>query len=107
MEDVYKFLRLLKKHRLTLIIIPALTVIITFFLVRNLPDSYVSQSQIATGIVDNTQQAVLTGGNSSKGWAEVNQEFSNLIEMMKLKKILDQVSYKLIIHDLSSENPFR
>jgi len=107
MEDVYKFLRLLKKHRLTLIIVPALTVIITFFLVRNLPDSYVSQSQIATGIVDNTQQAVLTGDNSSKGWAEVNQEFSNLIEMMKLKKILDQVSYKLIIHDLSSRKPFR
>lgn len=107
MEEVYKFLRLLKKHRLTLIIIPAITVIITYFLVRNLPDSYVSQSQIATGIVDNTQQAVLTGDNSSKGWAEVNQEFSNLIEMMKLKKILDQVSYKLIIHDLSTKTPFR
>ncbi|WP_407430978.1 GumC family protein [Arcticibacter sp.] len=107
MEEVYKFLRLLKKHRLTLVIVPALTVIITFFLVRNLPDSYVSQSQIATGIVDNTQQAVLTGNSSSKGWAEVNQEFGNLIEMMKLKKILDQVSYKLIIHDLNSTKPFR
>lgn len=107
MENVYKFLRLLKKHRFTLIIIPALTVILTYFLVRNLPDSYVSQSQIATGIVDNTQQAILTGENSSKGWAEVNQEFSNLIEMMRLKKILDQVSYKLIIHDLSSKTPFR
>lgn len=107
MEDVYKFLRLLKKHRLTLIIIPVLTVIITFFLVRNLPDSYVSQSQIATGIVDNTQQALVTGDESSRGWAEVNQEFSNLIEMMKMKKILDQVSYKLIIHDLSSKAPFR
>lgn len=107
MEDVYKFLRLLKKNRLTLIIIPALTVIITFFLVRNLPNSYVSQSQIATGIVDQTQQASVTGDNGVKGWAEVNQEFSNLIEMMKLKKILDQVSYKLIIHDLSSRHPFR
>lgn len=107
MEDVYKFLRLLKKQRLTLIIIPALTVIITFFLVRNLPNSYLSQSQIATGIVDQTQQAILTGENTSKGWAEVNQEFSNLIEMMRLKKILDQVSYRLIIHDLSSNKPFR
>lgn len=107
MEDIYKFLRLLKKNRLILIIIPALTVIITFFLVRNLPNSYVSQSQIATGIVDQTQQAAVTGENASRGWAEVNQEFSNLIEMMRLKKILDQVAYKLIIHDLTSKSPFR
>lgn len=107
MEEIYKFLRLLKNNRLTLIIIPALTVVITFFLVRNLPNSYLSQSQISTGIVDQTQQALLTGEAGTKGWAEVNQEFSNLMEMMRLKKILDQVSYKLIIHDLSSKNPFR
>lgn len=107
MEDLYKFIRLLKKNRLTLIIIPALTLVITYFLVRNLPNSYVSQSQIATGIVDQTQQAAITGENGQKGWAEVNQEFSNLIEMMRLKKILDQVSYKLIIHDLKSTTPFR
>ncbi|MGV3706032.1 MAG: GumC family protein [Arcticibacter sp.] len=106
MEDLYKFIRLLKKNRLTLIIIPALTLVITYFLVRNLPNSYVSQSQIATGIVDQTQTAI-TGENGQKGWAEVNQEFGNLIEMMRLKKILDQVSYKLIIHDLNSKTPFR
>lgn len=107
MEEVYKFFSLLKKHRFTIVVIPLLTIVVTFFLVKNLPDSFISQTQIATGIVDNTNEAVIKGESSAKSWAEVNQKFSNLIEMMKLKKITDQVSYKLIIHDLSGNKPFR
>lgn len=106
MEEVYRFLRLLKRHKLTLIIVPVVSLIITFFLVKNLPNSYISQAQISTGIVDETQQNLLAGGESTKS-NEVNQEFANLIEMIKMKKMLDQVSYKLIIHDLSSTKPFR
>ncbi len=56
MDQIFKFLHLLKKYRLTLIIVPIVTIVITFFLVRNLPNSYVSQAQISTGIVDETQQ---------------------------------------------------
>ncbi|RZK28795.1 MAG: hypothetical protein EOO61_21555, partial [Hymenobacter sp.] len=39
--------------------------------------------------------------------SKITQQFSNLIEMMKSKKMLDQVSYLLMIHDLTSERPFR
>lgn len=106
MEEVNLFLRLLKKHKYTLIIIPIVAIIITFFLVRNLPDSYVSQAQISTGIVDETQQISLYG-EAQSGNSEISQEFSNLVEMMRLKKLLDQVSYQLIIHDLTSGKPFR
>lgn len=105
MEELNKFLNLLKKNRLLLITVPLLSVIITYFLVRNLPDSYVSQAQIATGIVDETKQ---TGLNQEMLQAQqVVQEFSNLVALMKMKKILDQVSYQLMIHDLESANPFR
>ena len=106
MEEINRFLRLLKKHRFILIIVPAITVIITYFLVRNLPDSYVSQTQIATGIVDETQSS-LTGEAGAKSWSEVSQAFANLMEVMRLKKILDQVSYKLIIHEISADKSFR
>jgi len=75
-------------------------------LVKNLANSYISQAQISTGIVDETQQNLLSGAESTKS-NEVNQEFANLVEMMKMKKMLDQVSYKLIIHDLTSKKPFR
>ncbi|MET3114115.1 succinoglycan biosynthesis transport protein ExoP [Pedobacter sp. CG_S7] len=105
MDQVFKFLHLLKKYRLILIIVPIITVIITFFLVRNLPSSYISQAQVATGIVDETQQqsVILQSADRDK----VNQKFSNLMEIMRMNKVLDQVSYQLIIHDLTAKVPFK
>ena len=105
MGEVKKFLQLLFRYRYLLLIVPVITVIIAFFLVRNLPDVYMSQAQIATGIVDETQQLMATENNQQE--SSINREFSNLIEMMRMKKIIDQVSYQLILHDLSAEKPFR
>ncbi|MBE9602482.1 lipopolysaccharide biosynthesis protein [Pedobacter sp. MC2016-24] len=105
MEEIIKFLSLLKKYRIILIIIPVITLIITYFLVRNLPDSYMSQAQISTGIVDDTKQNLLA--QSSPQAQQVAQEFSNLMSMIRMKRILDQISYQLVIHDLTSSKPFR
>jgi succinoglycan biosynthesis transport protein ExoP len=105
MEEIIKFLSLLKKYRIVLVVIPVITLIITYFLVRNLPDSYMSQAQISTGIVDDTKQNLLT--QSSPQAQQVVQEFSNLMSMIRMKRILDQISYQLIIHDLTSSKPFR
>ncbi|RVU02704.1 lipopolysaccharide biosynthesis protein [Mucilaginibacter limnophilus] len=98
------FIRLLLRHKYILIAVPVLAVIITYFLVRNQPDVYSSQGQIATGIVDQTQQ-VLNSQDVQE--SKISQEFSNLIQMMRSKRILDQVSYRLMIHDLTSERPFK
>ena len=109
MDEVKKFLNILRRHTLTLIVVPVVSIIITFFLVRNLPDAYVSQAQIATGIVDGTkryeQQSISNQG--ALQMSQVNQEFSNLISTMQLKKVLDQVSYSLMIHDLKGQVPFK
>lgn len=106
MDELKKFLWLLKRHRYTIIIIPVISILITYYLVRNLPNSYVSQARISTGLVDDTRQAALLNAISPKG-QEVVQEFSSIVEMMRMKKILDQVSYRLIIHDLTAQKPFR
>lgn len=103
--EIWNFIKLLCRHKFTIIIIPLITIIITFFLVRNLPDVYTSQSQIATGIIDQTQQN-LNEGDSFQD-AKIEQEFNNLLEMIRLKRVLNQVSYKLIIHDLTSNKPLR
>jgi succinoglycan biosynthesis transport protein ExoP len=105
MEELTKFINLLKRNKLILIIVPVATVIITFFLVRNLPDSYVSQAQIATGIVDETKQTGFQ--QETLQTQQIIQEFSNLLAVMKMKRILDQVSYQLMIHDLNAADPFR
>ena len=103
--DLSKFLNLLYQRRLVLILIPVITIIITYFLTKNLPDSYVSNARIATGIVDQSQQFLDNGDNAQE--SKINQDFNNLIQIMRLNKMLDQVSYKLILHDLTNKNPFR
>jgi len=104
--ELGNFLQVLYRHKFTLIIVPILTVIIAYFLVRNQPDVYTSQSQIATGIVDKTQQT-LPDANGNTEQSQVTQDFDNLLEIIRSKKIIDQVSYQLMIHDLTSPTPFR
>ena len=106
MIDLSTFFKVLLRHKFTLIIIPLVTVIITYFLVRNQPDTYLSDAQIATGIVDQTSKSL----NPDAGFlqeTQVSQEFGNLIAMIRSKRMMDQLSYMLIIHDLSSKTPFR
>ncbi len=105
MEEVTKFLALLRKFRLVLIIVPVTIIIITFFLVRNIPNSYISQTQIATGIVDETKQNLIN--QSTPQAQQIVQEFSNLMAVMRLKKIVDKVSYQLALHELTTSKPFR
>jgi succinoglycan biosynthesis transport protein ExoP len=101
--ELGNFLKVLSRHKFTLIIIPILTIIITFFLVRNLPDTYTSETQIATGIVDQTQTLSNTIGSPE---SQISQDFDNLIQIIRSKKMLDQVSYLLIIHDLTNPVPY-
>lgn len=100
-----KFFNVIKKHKFTLILVPVFAVIITYFLVHNQPDVYSSQAKLATGIVDQTQHILSDGTDPQE--SKINQQFANLIEMLKSKRMLDQLSYKLMIHDLTSNKPYR
>ncbi|QEC66641.1 AAA family ATPase [Panacibacter ginsenosidivorans] len=104
MIDFAAFIKLLFKRKFILIGIPLTAVIITYFLVRNMPDVYVSKARIATGIVDNSANLL---DKNTKQESEINLEFNNLIQQMQLKRMIDQVSYRLIMHDLTDNEPFR
>lgn len=101
------FLKVLWKHKNLLIIIPLVTITVSYFLVKNLADKYISTSQIATGIIDESRHLLDKESNSAVQEQQINQGFSNLIEIMKLKKLINQVSYQLILHDLTSPTPFK
>jgi polysaccharide biosynthesis transport protein len=103
--ELLHFLKVLIRHKLILVIVPLATVIITYFLVNHMPDQYISQTRIATGIVDNTDE--MPGSKMLFQDMRANQEFDNIIQTMMLKKIVNQVSYKLIIHDLTLDTSFR
>jgi succinoglycan biosynthesis transport protein ExoP len=103
--ELGNFLKVLWKHKNLLIIIPLVTIIVSYFLVKNLADRYVSTTQIATGLVDESSHLLDPTGIAQD--QQLNHKFSNLIEIMKLKKLINQVSYRLIIHDLTDPVPFR
>jgi succinoglycan biosynthesis transport protein ExoP len=103
--EIGNFLKVIKKHKFTLVLVPVFAVIIAYFLVRNQPDVYSSQAKLATGIVDQTQSILSEVADLQE--SKINQQFSNIIEMIKSKRMLDQLSYKLIIHDLTSNKPYR
>ena len=66
-----------------------IAVFITYFLVRKLPDTFKSRSRVSTGLVDQSQQFLEK--NKAQDENKVSQQFGNLIEMIKSKKIFDQV----------------
>lgn len=103
--ELQKFLLLLYKRKYILLIVPMIAVFITYFLVRKLPDTFKSRSRISTGLVDQSQQFLET--NKTQDDNKISQQFSNLIEMNRLKRIFDQVSFQLMVHDLTSDKPFR
>jgi uncharacterized protein involved in exopolysaccharide biosynthesis/Mrp family chromosome partitioning ATPase len=105
MGELKKFVDLLLRYKIVLITIPLITVMVTFYIVRNLPDVYPAQAQIATGIIDETQQMAISEASVLQE-SRINQKFVNLVQVMNSKSMIDLVSYKLIIHDLSSK-PFR
>src|ERR1700712_2508859 len=98
------FVALLKRYKLVLIILPLVAIVATYYFVRNLPDTYKSETQISTGIVDESQKLpdIAVAGES-----QVFSQFSNILTMIKMNRILNQVSYQLILHDLTSTTPFR
>ncbi|PYF76866.1 uncharacterized protein involved in exopolysaccharide biosynthesis [Pedobacter nutrimenti] len=96
--DIKAFIKLLIKYKWVLIIVPVFALIITYFFVKNLPKEYKSQVQMSTGLVDQSRQ--VASENQNTDYFKVNQQFSNIIEMMKMKKTMSVLSYNLILHDL-------
>ncbi|HEV7381267.1 MAG TPA: lipopolysaccharide biosynthesis protein, partial [Dyadobacter sp.] len=100
MTEVIQYLKLLYSNKWVLIGVPMLTLVMCFFLVRELPDEYKSHGSIATGLVDKTDQVLSLADKDQE--SEINRKFDNLTQMIMLKKIVDQVSFKLLLHDLQT-----
>jgi len=103
--ELKNYFLLLKRHKLLVIGIPVIAMVATYFFVRYLPDSYLAKTQIITGLVDQSQQVMDNNANDTQG--KRNDAFTNLIETMQLDKVLSQVSYQLLLHDLTEKKPFR
>jgi Mrp family chromosome partitioning ATPase/uncharacterized protein involved in exopolysaccharide biosynthesis len=103
--EATKFINILKRHKYTLIAVPLLIVAIAYVLVRKLPDVYTSKATLSAGLADQSQQLLADKVNLQE--EKTNQAFTNLIQMMQMRTVFDQLSYQLIIHDLTTPVPYR
>ena len=104
--ELRNYLYLVYKQKFMILATSLIAVLLTMSLTKHLPDSYTSKARLATGIVDETQVTVLEG-KLDAGESKISDEFDNLIQTIQLKKNIDEVSYQLILHDITSNTPFR
>jgi len=97
-------LKIFKRRLGILFGIPILTVVCSYFLISKIGDRYKSTAQIATGFT--TDDAVKLNETPATPF-DVSTNFTNIIESMNSVPVLSLVSYRLVIHDLENEKPFR
>lgn len=96
------FLKYLVRFKWLLITVPLICVVITYFFVKQMPREYRSETLISTGLTSSLQDAALKVEQNTD-YFKLTQQFGNLLELMKSKKRITALSYRLILHDL--ENP--
>ncbi|WP_029286136.1 hypothetical protein [Pedobacter sp. R20-19] len=108
--NIQEFLNLMRKYRWLIISVPVLTLLITFFFVRNLPKEYKSVAQISTGLLDPSRQVAseVQGYSGPDIIIKLNQQFTTIIDVMRMPKNMSLLSYRLILHDLKNpQAPFK
>nr|WKN35501.1 Wzz/FepE/Etk N-terminal domain-containing protein [Tunicatimonas sp. TK19036] len=99
--DLLTIFQTLYKRRLLLIGIPLLAAIAAFFFTSGYKKTYKSTAQLATGFTI-SEEVKITDERFNLYEADV--KFENLIETINSPRVLSLLSYRLLIHDLTSPN---
>lgn len=109
--EVSYFFSVLAKRKWLLFSLMLIAAVTTAFLVGLLPKKFKSSEVISSGITD--FKGVRVGEqNAFVQEFEIVNKFSNLIEYMKSRQVINAVTQKLMLHDFSKDtsnkiNPFR
>jgi len=108
--NIKEFLKLIIKYKWLIIAIPAITLFVTYLFVKNLPKEYKSQAKLSTGLLDPSRQVAPDVPNYSGPdlLIKINQQFTNIMDIMTMPKNMSILSYRLILHDLKNpQDPFK
>jgi polysaccharide biosynthesis transport protein len=97
--DTKSFFKILNKYKWVVILVVFTTVAVTYFFVQNLPKQYKSNVEISTGLLDPTKKVI---SNETVDFFKISQQFSSIMEKMEMKKTINILSYRLILHDLQA-----
>lgn len=99
--DLIYFFKVLFRRKWIILGLAFIAGITTFFLLLNKKPMYVSSAQYSTGFT--TEKVRLVDGSSAVDMFSADVKFNNAIETFKSPKVINAISYKLMLHDL--ENP--
>lgn len=98
--DISYFFRYLWRKKWVILIPTALALILSWFLTRNMQSSYTSVAELSTGYI-------ATNPLDNRPIQNNTVLFNNVIQTLKSNRNLDQVTYRLLLHDLTEKSAFR
>src|SRR5690606_24935346 len=101
--DVVYYIKALMKKKWWIIIGTILAVVAAFFFTMNKSRLYVSNAQMSTGFTIKDQ---ITLRDENVSLYEADVKFENVIQSITSPIVIGQLSYTLLLHDLTSNRPF-
>ena len=92
--NLIEFLRLIKKNIILLIIIPLLMAVTTYLMTKNSEREFTSSAMIYTGL--STGFNIESTGESRKDQFVVNNSFENILNTIRSRETMREVSFKLL-----------
>src|SRR5690606_30225077 len=102
--DLLLLAKVLWRKKWILISIPLVAAIAAFIFTMDTVDMYRASSQIATGF---TQNDVVSITDEKFNIRDADVKFNNLLSTMRTAIPMNLVAFRLLLHDLESETPFR
>ncbi len=104
--DVIRLIRILLRRTKLLILVPIFAMLLTYLLTMRMENVYKAQAQIAAGIVDESKITIEDKADLQSSFL-IQTKFSNVIELIRCKQVVDQISMQLLLHDLTKTPSFR
>ena len=104
--DIFYFLKILWQRKWMLIIVSLSAVCLTFFLVGLLKPTFSANTILSTGIAVR-KNIRLSNEDPFVQKYEIVSAFSSLTTTMKSRTSIRLLSFRMLLHDFNSPNPFR
>ena len=103
MDHFIDILRSLSKHRLKLIVVPALVLILIGYLTRNSPKTFKTEAKLYLNLQEGKEMS-LTGEDLKQ--YQVQTYFTNTVELLKSRQTVERVKFEVIRKALTNEGFF-
>ncbi len=100
--NLIQFIKILNQKLKYIIILPVISAAIVMYTTRNLPVNYSTEATLFTGITSNTGIDV---ENNRVDYFATQNEYNNILALLKSKTILEEVSLKLLAQHLLLDKP--